>query len=200
MKTLSRARKVKGLTQEQVASYLGVHRTTYNRYEKGLRAPDLDTVSKLATLFDVSTDFLLGSKPLEQEESQNHLIPLLGTVPAGVPIEAIEDVEEYIDMYPRFVKHGELFALRVQGDSMEPDLRSSDIVIVEKQDFVDSGDIAVIRVNGEDVTVKRVKLTNKGLMLIPSNPAYDPVFFDVGQIATLPVTIIGKVIEIRRRL
>ncbi len=75
MKTLSRARKVKGLTQEQVASYLGVHRTTYNRYEKGLRAPDLDTVSKLATLFDVSTDFLLGSKPLEQEESQNHLIP-----------------------------------------------------------------------------------------------------------------------------
>ena len=109
-------------------------------------------------------------------------------------------MEEYIDMYPRFVKHGELFALRVQGDSMEPDLRSSDIVIVEKQDFVDSGDIAVIRVNGEDVTVKRVKLTNKGLMLIPSNPAYDPVFFDVGQIATLPVTIIGKVIEIRRRL
>ena len=200
MKTLSRARKVKGLTQEQVASYLGVHRTTYNRYEKGLRAPDLDTVSKLATLFDVSTDFLLGSKPLEQEESQNHLIPLLGTVPAGVPIEAIEDVEEYIDMYPRFVKHGELFALRVQGDSMEPDIRDGDIAVIEKQEFIENGGIAVIRVNGQDATLKKVKLLETGLMLIPTNPAYDPVFFDAGQIATLPVTIIGKVIEIRRRL
>jgi repressor LexA len=101
------------------------------------------------------------------------MIPLLGSVPAGVPIEAIEDVEEYIDIYPRFVKHGELFALRVQGDSMEPDLRNGDIVIVEKQEFVENGDVAVVRVNGEDVTLKRVKLTNKGLMLIPSNPAYD---------------------------
>ena len=127
-------------------------------------------------------------------------IPLLGSVPAGVPIEAIEDIEEYIDIYPRFVKHGELFALRVQGDSMEPDLRNGDIVIVEKQEFVENGDVAVVRVNGEDVTLKRVKLTNKGLMLIPSNPAYDPVFFDSDQVATLPVTIIGKVIEIRRRL
>ena len=75
-----------------------------------------------------------------------------------------------------------------------------DIVIVEKQEFVENGDVAVVRVNGEDVTLKRVKLTNKGLMLIPSNPAYDPVFFDSDQVATLPVTIIGKVIEIRRRL
>ena len=83
---------------------------------------------------------------------------------------------------------------------MEPDLRSGDIAIVEKQEFVASGDVAVVRVNGEDVTLKRVKLTQKGIMLIPSNPAYDPLFFDTAQITTLPVTIIGKVIEIRRSL
>ena len=199
MERLKNARKAKGFTQEKLASLVSVSRQAYSTYETGTRDPDTRTLSQIALNLNVSVDYLLGKIDQTQTES-NHLIPLLGTVPAGVPIEAIEDVEEYIDMYPRFVKHGELFALRVQGDSMEPDLRSSDIVIVEKQDFVDSGDIAVIRVNGEDVTVKRVKLTNKGLMLIPSNPAYDPVFFDVGQIATLPVTIIGKVIEIRRRL
>jgi repressor LexA len=200
MKNLHIARTTKGMTQEQVAGLLGVHRTTYNRYEKGLRSPDLETVSKLATIFGVTTDYLLGSKPNEQDPDQIRLIPLLGSVPAGTPIEAIEDIEEYIDIYPRFVKHGELFALRVQGDSMEPDLRNGDIVVIEKQEYVENGQIAVVRVNGEDFTIKRVKLSQKGLMLIPSNPAYDPVFFDSDQVATLPVTIIGVVIEIRRRL
>lgn len=200
MKNLRTARTSKGMTQEQVAEFLGVHRTTYNRYERGLRTPDLDTISKLASLFEVTTDYLLGSKPIGQGSRQNRLIPLLGTVPAGTPTEAIEDVEEYIDIYPRFVKHGEFFALRVQGDSMEPDIRHGDIAIIEKQEFIDNGSVAVVRVNGQDTTIKRVKLAANGLMLIPSNPAYDPVFFDAGQIATLPVTIIGKVIEIRRRL
>ena len=199
MERLRSVREQRNLSQKQVADYLGITSQAYGYYERGERNPGSDNLRKLANYFDVSVDYLLG-RDQDQNQINNRYIPLLGSVPAGIPIEAIEDIEEYIDIYPRFVKHGELFALRVQGDSMEPDLRSSDIVIVEKQDFVDSGDIAVIRVNGEDVTVKRVKLTNKGLMLIPSNPAYDPVFFDVGQIASLPVTIIGKVIEIRRRL
>ena len=199
MERLRSVREQRNLSQKQVADYLGITSQAYGYYERGERNPGSDNLRKLANYFDVSVDYLLG-RDQDQNQINNRYIPLLGSVPAGIPIEAIEDIEEYIDIYPRFVRHGELFALRVQGDSMEPDLRSSDIVIVEKQDFVDSGDIAVIRVNGEDVTVKRVKLTNKGLMLIPSNPAYDPVFFDVGQIASLPVTIIGKVIEIRRRL
>ncbi len=199
MERLKNARKAKGFTQEKLASLVSVSRQAYSSYETGTRDPDTRTLSQIAINLDVSVDYLLGKVTQSQTES-NRMIPLLGSVPAGVPIEAIEDVEEYIDIYPRFVKHGELFALRVQGDSMEPDLRNGDIVIVEKQEFVENGDVAVVRVNGEDVTLKRVKLTNKGLMLIPSNPAYDPVFFDSDQVATLPVTIIGKVIEIRRRL
>ena len=199
MERLKNARKAKGFTQEKLVSFVSVSRQAYSSYETGTRDPDTRTLSQIAINLDVSVDYLLGKVTQSQTES-NRMIPLLGSVPAGVPIEAIEDVEEYIDIYPRFVKHGELLALRVQGDSMEPDLRNGDIVIVEKQEFVENGDVAVVRVNGEDVTLKRVKLTNKGLMLIPSNPAYDPVFFDSDQVATLPVTIIGKVIEIRRRL
>lgn len=198
MERLTVARNNKGMTQEEVAKKLGVHRSTYNRYETGLRTPDLDTVSKLARIFGVTTDFLLGKS--HTEDNRQNLIPLVGSVPAGTPIEAIEDIEEYIDIYPKFVKHGELFALRVQGDSMEPDIRPGDIVIVEKQEFVTNGDVAVVRVNGEDVTVKKVKQVADGLLLMPNNPAYEPTFFSADDVANLPVTIIGKVIEIRRRL
>ena len=191
-------REQRNLSQKSVADYLGITSQAYGYYERGERNPGTENLRKLANYFDVTVDFLLGRDVVQN--ASNHLIPLLGTVPAGVPIEAIEDVEEYIDMYPRFVKHGELFALRVQGDSMEPDIRDGDIAIIEKQEFIENGGIAIIRVNGQDATLKKVKLLETGLMLIPSNPAYDPVFFDAGQIATLPVTIIGKVIEIRRRL
>lgn len=198
MKHLRTVREQRNLSQKDVAKYLGISSQAYGYYERGERNPGAGNLRKLANFFDVSVDFLLGRELIKDEP--NRLIPLLGTVPAGTPIEAIEDIEEYIDISPRFVKHGELFALRVQGDSMEPDLHHGDIVIIEKQEFVDNGDVAVVRVNGEDVTLKRVKLTANGLMLIPSNPAYDPVYFDSDQIATLPVTIIGKVIELRRRL
>lgn len=198
MDRLKAARKAKGFTQEELANLISVSRQAYSSYETGTRDPDTQTLSQIAFNLEVSVDYLLGKKP-QIEHGETRIIPLLGSVPAGTPIEAIEDVEEYIDIYPRFVKHGELFALRVQGDSMEPDLRTGDIAIIEKQEYIDNGDIAVVRVNGDDVTLKRVKVTQKGIMLIPSNPAYDPVFFDSDQVATLPVTIIGKVIEIRRR-
>ena len=131
---------------------------------------------------------------------KSHLIPVLGEVPAGKAIEAIEHVEEYIDLYPSFVKYGELFALKVKGRSMEPDIHNGDIVVVCKQDFIDSGEIAVVRVNGEDVTVKRVKKTQGGIALLPKNPSFEPLYFSDQEIASIPVTIIGKVIEIRRRL
>lgn len=199
MERLRSVREQRNLSQKQVADYLGITSQAYGYYERGERNPGSDNLRKLANYFDVSVDYLLG-RDQGQNQTNNRYIPLLGSVPAGVPIEAIEDIEEYIDIYPRFVKHGELFALRVQGDSMEPDLRNGDIVVIEKQEYVENGQIAVVRVNGEDFTIKRVKLSQKGLMLIPSNPAYDPVFFDSDQVATLPVTIIGVVIEIRRRL
>ena len=200
MENLRVARKHRNMTQLQVANHLGISRSAYSHYETGFRDPDTDNLIRLADLFGVSVEFLLGIEDHQGSYPMANRIPLLGSVPAGIPIEAIEDIEEYIDIYPRLVKHGELFALRVQGDSMEPDLRSGDIIIVEKQDFAESGDIVVIRVNGEDVTVKRVKKTINGIMLIPSNTAYDPVFFDRQAVVDLPVTIIGRVIEIRRRL
>jgi len=166
MNYLKTARKMRNLTQKDVAQMIGVDRSTYTRYESGEVQPDNDKLRKLSTVFGVSIDYLLGRKS-NSEGEESRMIPLLGSVPAGTPTEAIEDVEEYIDIYPRFVKHGEFFALRVQGDSMEPDIRHGDIAIIEKQEFIDNGAVAVVRVNGQDTTIKRVKLAANGLMLIP---------------------------------
>lgn len=198
MNKLKQIRLSRKLSQKDVGEVLNISPQAYGHYERGLRTPSIDTLIKLSDFYSVPVDYLLGVK--KEDEDGLMLIPILGSVPAGTPIEAIEEVEEYIDFYPRFVKHGELFGLRVTGNSMEPDIREGDIAIVEKQDFAESGDVAIIRVNGDDeVTVKKIKKSEAGLMLIPTNPDFDPLFFTNDQIETLPITIIGKVIEIRRR-
>ncbi|MBP7213300.1 MAG: helix-turn-helix domain-containing protein [Anaerolineaceae bacterium] len=198
MERLKIARKAKGMTQSELAERISVSRQAYSSYETGVRDPDTKTLLEIANILEVDLDFLLGRTDTPTSKN-SQLIPLLGSVPAGTPIEAIEDIETYIDYFPNFVKHGELFALRVKGDSMAPELKNGDIAIIEKQDFINNGDIAVVRVNGEDVTIKRVKPTRNGIRLVPTNPAYDSLEFSKEEVATLPVTIVGKLIEIRRR-
>jgi len=197
MKNLRSVRKSRGLSQATVAGILGISPQAYSNYETGNREPSSDTLTKLATYFEVSVDFLLGHETTRNRH--DHKIPILGSVPAGVPIEAIEDIEGYVDL-SYSTSNKEIFALQVKGNSMEPEIRNKDFVLVSSQETIESGEIAVVRVNGEEATVKRVKLLSNGIMLIPINPDYDPVFFDKDQVAQLPVTIIGKVIEVRRRL
>jgi repressor LexA len=160
----------------------------------------MQNLTMLASYFGVSIDYLLGIDHDQERPGSTLRIPVLGEVPAGQPIDAFEQVEEYLDLYPSFALYGELFGLRVKGHSMEPDIHNGDIVIVVKQDFIESGDIAVVRVNDTEVTVKKVKKLQDGIVLMPKNPAFEPVYFSNEQVRTLPVTIIGKVLEIRRRL
>lgn len=197
MNNLRAIRNRLGLTQAQVAKALDIDRTTYTKYELGQAQPDSQKLLRMAELFNTSVDHLLG----KNHSSRSDLIPILGDVPAGVPFEAIEDIEGYIDLSTAtFTPTAEIFALRIKGRSMEPDIYDKSIVLVSRQDTIESGEIAVIRVNGDEATIKRVKRLPDGLMLIPINPEYDPVFYNAHQVAELPVTIIGKVIEVRRRI
>ena len=96
-------------------------------------------------------------------------------------------------------KQGKLFALKVRGDSMLPEFKEGDIVIVKKQPDVESGEIAVVLINGDEGTLKRVKKTEDGIFLYAFNPAvYEPHFYSNADIENLPVRIVGKVIENRR--
>ena len=127
-------------------------------------------------------------------------IPVLGRVAAGIPIDAIEEVIDWEDISVNEVGNGEYFGLQIQGQSMEPKISDGDVVIVRRQPDVDSGDIAIVLVNGNDATVKRIKKSPQGVTLIPSNPAYEPIYYSNEEVESLPVTILGKVVELRAKL
>ncbi len=169
--------------------------------KKGLNA---ETLNKIASYFGVSVDYLLGNEsvsdgPPAPSRPGSKWIPVLGKVAAGTPIEAVEDILDYEEIDAKTAASGEHFALQIKGQSMEPRIKDGDVVIVRKQDGCDSGDVAVVLVNGDEATVKRIKKEPAGIMLIPSNPSYEPKFYSNDEILSLPVRIIGKVIELRAK-
>lgn len=196
MEHLKKLRESKGLLQKDVAEFLGVDRTTYVKYEKGKNDPDSRTLLKLAKFFGVSVDELLGA---DTPARKGVKIPVYGSVAAGIPIEAITDIEDYEEIPEDWTTLGEYAALRIHGDSMEPRMFEGDVVIVRIQSDVDSGDTAIIFVEKENATCKKIKKTPEGIMLIPSNPSHEPIFYTNTQITDLPVTIFGKVVELRAK-
>lgn len=193
---LRKLRRLNNLTQTELSKLLNVSNGTIAMWETDKRQPDIDTLKKLANFFNVTTDYLLGKDI--KDNNKGVKIPVLGVVPAGVPIEAIEEILEYEEITPEMAKSGEYFGLKVKGDSMSPNILEGDILIVRKQEDANSGDICVVMVNGDDATVKKIKKDPKGLTLIPNNPAYDVIYFTSEEIVSIPVRIIGKVVESRR--
>lgn len=126
-------------------------------------------------------------------------VPVLGNVAAGIPIQAIEDILDYEEISEEVAHSGDFFALKIKGDSMEPEIRNGDIVIVKQQDDADTGDIVIVLVNGDDATCKRLVKYRDGIRLMPINPVYEPMYYTREEIIEKPVRIIGKVIENRRK-
>lgn len=134
-------------------------------------------------------------------------IPVLGTIKAGVPIEAQEDILEYIEIPKRWALGGKKFyGLQISGDSMYPKYNENDIVIFEKTEdytIANKKDCAVM-VNGYDATFKNVTINESGITLVPFNlnnqDGYQPTFYNKEQIEKLPVKIVGIAREKRTRL
>lgn len=199
---IKRARELKGLTQDELAKRMGYKsRSTIARIENGDNDVSQSKLKKFADILDVSIDFLLddGSKKLQLPHSQGIRIPILGRVVAGIPLEAITDIEGYEEITPKMASLGEYFALRIQGHSMEPRIEDGEIVICQCQSDVDSGDIAIVLVNGDEATCKQVRKGPEGITLIGFNPiVYAPHFYSNKEIEELPVRIIGRVVESRK--
>ena len=198
MQILRSLRKQQGLTQKEVADKLGIHCTTYTKYETGASEPSFEMLNKLADLYDISTDYLLGRSNKFGTKS-GKLIPVLGEVAAGIPIEAITDIVDYEEIDAAMAKSGEFFGLRIKGDSMEPRMREGDVVIVRQQDSAETGDTVVVLVNGNSATVKKIKYGPDGITLLPTNPAHDPLFYSAAEVEQLPVRVIGRVVELRAK-
>lgn len=195
---LKALRAEKNMSQKELASKLFVSAQAVSKWERDEATPNPDTIIKMADIFGVSTDSLLG-KNSSLNTAPGINIPVLGDVAAGIPIEAIQDIVDYEEIDATLASAGEFFGLRLKGASMEPRMRDGDVVIVRKQDDAETGDIAVVMVNGDSATVKRIKKEPSGITLIPNNPAYDPTYYSNAEIQSLPVRIIGKVVELRAK-
>ena len=187
-------RNQKHLSQAQLAKEIGVSSSTIAMWESGEREPkNYETLEIIADFFNVNMELLLTGTIAPTR------IPVLGKVVAGIPLDAIEDIIDYEEIPLSMAKSGEFFALQIKGDSMEPRIKEGDVVIVRKQPDVESGEVAIVLVNGDEATIKKVQKFNGGINLVPSNPAYEVKTYSNDDIESLPVSIIGKVVELRAK-
>ena len=196
MNNLKKARKAAGMTQAEVSKAIGISQGGYSMWEKGLVKVDTETATKLADLFGVTVDYLLGR---ESERPAVVRVPVYGSVPAGIPLEAIEDVTDWEELPADVCSGGrEYFALRVKGDSMTgARIHDGDIVYIRRQDDVKDGQIAAVIIDDE-ATLKRVYHVRNGLQLLSENPKYPPMLFTLDDHGS--IRILGKAVGFTGRL
>lgn len=190
------------MTLEELGNKVGVGKSTVRKWENGMIANmKRDKILKVAEALNTTPAYLMGWDEAKEEPNKKGIkIPVLGRVAAGVPIEMIEDVLDYEEITEDMAKHGEYFALKIQGDSMTPRIWNNDVVIVRQQDDAENGDIVIAAINGEDAVCKRLQKYNDGIALISLNPQYEPIYFKGDEVDEKPVRIIGKVIELRGKI
>ena len=199
-------RKINGLTIKEIASKVGITEATMQKYEVGkIRRVDVEMVKNIADAIGVEPSALTGwtaadyiyHNATKENKPTPRKIPVLGHVAAGIPLEMIEDIIDEEEIPGDMV--GDYFALKIKGDSMEPKISNGDVVIVRKQPDVESGQIAIVTVNGDDATCKRVMKYSDGIMLLSNNPNYAPMQFSNKEIENKPIKILGKVVELRAK-
>ena len=191
---LKKIRNKHNMSQQKLAESIGVSRSTVAMWENMNSQPDNDMLIRLSNLFGITIDYLLGN-----ETKSAIRVPVLGIIPAGIPIEAIEDILDYEEVPESWGRDGsEFFALKIKGDSMLPEYRDGDIIILKKQNTCDNNEDCAVMVNGDNATFKRVECMNEGVILKPLNPAYDSKFYSSEEIEQLPVRILGVFWELRR--
>lgn len=190
-----------GKTQRELAQIAGVTDKAISTWETGANVPRMGAIQRIADHFGINKSDIIEEGGVNRLPAVRRpiLIPVLGRVPAGVPLHAVEDIIDYEEIPESMARLGEHFALRIAGKSMEPRIVDGDVVIVRKQSDVDSGDVAIVLIDGEDATCKRIKKHEQGLTLISTNPAFEPVFFTHEDVAKKPVAILGKVVELRAK-
>lgn len=191
-------REQRGITQSDLAEICKVSDKAVSTWENGRNIPRMGAIQRMADYFGIPKSAIIENiaPPVNAIRT-----PVLGNIPAGIPLSAVEDIEGWEELSPDMLRGGkEYFALAIKGDSMMPEYRDGDVLILRKQDSCETGDDCAVMVNGDDATFKRVRRSEKGITLQPLNPTYDPMFFSNEEIMSLPVRIIGVVVEIRRKI
>ncbi|MFA5385105.1 MAG: transcriptional repressor LexA [Eubacteriales bacterium] len=175
-KRLKECRENAGLSQRDLAKKLHMSNANVSRYEKAEHGPGRSAINDLANFFNVSPAWLMGANVHkytdDQQECKN--IPIIGTIAAGIPILAEENIEGYECVSVDFNVD---FCLRVKGDSMiGARILDGDLVYIHKQPYVENGEIAVVVIDGE-ATLKKFYSLNGNVILRAENPNYPEMIF-----------------------
>lgn len=199
---LKEARKQARLTQKEVALAIGVNQNTYSYWENEKTKVDNVTLKKLSELFNVSVDYLLGSDSIPNLSNfsplppENKKIPIIGSVKCGPNGLAYQYLEGYVLVGEEF--KGDIVAFRCTGDSMKDiGITDGDLAIVRLQEDVECGELAVVTINGDEGTLKRIRKFDNGIILEAANQEYPPRVFTGRELEL--IHIVGKVVEIRKK-
>lgn len=200
MNGLKKARKLSGLTQDQAALQSGIALGTLRRWEQGKNEPDIESINLLADLYHVSTDLILSSKFADRGAVlvSNVTMPVFGRISAGTPKEALLQSDTTHWVSPELAEsHPHAFWLTVSGNSMNRLFPDGSLVLIDPDEEVRNGDVAVVFVNGDDATLKRIYHEGDSIRLHPES--YDPEYRDRVIDATDPdapeVRVIGKAVS-----
>ena len=195
---LTYLRNSNNLSQAELAKKLNISRSSIGMFESNARTPTTDTLVRYALFFNVSIDYLMGTS--QNSNAEKYTIPVYASISCGNPFVADENIYDFEDIDIALKSQGEHFGLLCRGNSMFPEFKDGDVAIIRKQSNIDSGDIAAVRINGDEATLKIVKKSEQGITLVAINPdVFLPRFYSNEEIINLPVEIIGKVIENRRK-
>lgn len=191
-------REHRGFTLKEVAEYTGVADATVQRWESG----DIKTIkqvhiAKLAQMFDCSPGYLMGWEEECLPFEDTYFYPVLGKIPAGIPLSAVEYREGNVEVPKKIVERfgkNNLFALKITGDSMNKIVAPDSIGIFLKTEDVENGSLVAVTIDGHDATLKRYVKIENYIMLKPEslNPDHQIQTFDSEN--HLDFKIIGQLI------
>lgn len=196
-------RKQSGLTQTELGEKLGVKTNAVSKWECGrVEAIPMSKVKAMAALFDVQPSFLVDDETPPSNAipfTEIYQAPIIGSIPAGYPVLAVEDIEGYASIPYSDMEN--YFFLRVKGDSMvNAGINTGDLVLIRRQKCAENGQVVAARVNGDEATLKRYKQQGNTVLLLPENPRYDPKIVPVKDFEIGDAQIIGVALEVRHTL
>ena len=206
---LLEAMKAKGITQAELCKRTGIGKSAMSQYMSGKFNPKQTRTYLIATALNVSIPWLMGADvPMEDNAktvihplSNDNVFmrPLYDSVAAGLGVPAVNQIVSYIPTYINNVSEKDKYIwVRVEGDSMFPKIENGDKILIRLQDSVDSGQIGVVLIDGEEAVVKKINYGDNWIELESFNPYYPPRRFEGSDVQQ--IRVVGLVREVSKEL
>lgn len=196
---LAAARKAARLTQNDVADELGIRRQTYSAYERGVSTPDARTIGVLARMFGVSADSLVTEPSVVKHGTEYCTVPVYRRLLPHSPEGDEEDFVEYKEAECSLGDGDPLLGLLVSGTDMAPRFGEGDVVILRRESDTPHRSVVAVSVGNGEAVLRLWLRYDDGIRLLPLNPAAEPSYYTEEERKRLPVTVYGRVVELRAK-